>query len=228
MNGQHRAIFVSAGMDAFVIARANMIESQVRPNGVTDPRVIEAMAQVPREKFLPDAVRDLAYIDADVSLRPGRYLMEPMALARLLQLAAITAEDHVLHIGCGMGYGTAILARLARTVVAIDEDPEFVALAGANAAYPNVTVLAAPHAAGLPAEGPYDVIVVDGRIPAAPQNLLAQLNDKGRLVAVVGGQGTASGKLFRKHGNSVSERSAFDASVPILPGFIVERPGFTF
>ena len=216
------------GMDAFVVARANMIESQVRPNGITDARVIEAMAQVPREIFVPEAVRELAYIDEDVPLGHDRYLMEPMALARLLQLAAITADDHVLHVGCGPGYGTAILARLARIVVAIDEDPDFVALAAVNAAYPNVTVVAAPHAAGLPDKGPYDVILIDGRIPAAPHDLLAQLNDNGRLVAVVGANRTASGMLFRKHGNSVSERIAFDASVSILPGFIVERPGFTF
>jgi protein-L-isoaspartate(D-aspartate) O-methyltransferase len=216
------------GMDEFVIARANMIESQVRPNGITDPRVIEAMAQVPRERFVPDAVRELAYMDEDIRLTPGRYLMEPMALARLLQLAAIAPDDHVLHVGCGAGYGTAILARLARSVVAIDADPNLVALAAANAALPSVTVLLAPHAQGLPDKGPYDVIVVDGRIPAAPHGLLAQLEDNGRLVAVVGANGTASAMLFRKHGDSVSERIAFDASVSILPGFTVERPGFTF
>ncbi|CAN5502792.1 protein-L-isoaspartate O-methyltransferase [soil metagenome] len=228
MNGHRAAIFVSAVMDEFEIARANMIVSQVRPNGITEPRLIEAMARVPRETFVPAERRHLAYMDEDVAVKPGRFLMEPMALARLLQLAVIASDDDVLHVGCATGYGSAVLAQIARRVVAIDEDRDLVSLAKETLASSGVTFFVAPHAKGVPDAGPFDVIFIDGRVPAVPPALLAQLKDDGRLVAVVGMGGTASAKLFRKHGGSISERTAFDASVAVLPGFTVDRPAFVF
>src|SRR6266700_3242878 len=104
-------------------ARLNMVESQIRPNKVTDPAVIEAMLAVPRERFVPEALRGVAYVDEDIPLGGGRYLMEPMVLGRLLQTAAIRPSDVVLDVGCGPGYASAVMARLARDVVALEEDP---------------------------------------------------------------------------------------------------------
>src|SRR5260370_11450328 len=104
-------------------ARLNMVESQIRPNKVTDPAVIEAMLAVPRERFVPEALRGVAYVDEDIPLGGGRYLMEPMVLGRLLQSAAIARTDAVLDVGCGSGYASAVMARLARNVIALEEDP---------------------------------------------------------------------------------------------------------
>lgn len=209
-------------------ARTNMIVSQVRPNGITDARLIDAMAQVPREDFVPEGQRALAYMDEDVPLKPGRFLMEPMALAKLIQLAAVKPEDTVLHVGCASGYGSAILARLAAKVTAIDEDPDLIAQASIALSPLGVTVAAAPHAQGISTGGPYDVILVDGRVPQVPQDLLAQLRDGGRLVAVVGETSMAPAKLYLKHGGNISARTGFEASVSPLPGFAVERPAFVF
>lgn len=216
------------GMIDFTAARATMIVSQIRPNGITDARLIEAMAQVPRENFVPDGLRDLAYMDEDIPLKPGRFLMEPMALAKLIQLAAVRPGDNALHVGCASGYGSAVLSQLAAKVTAIDRDPELVAEAAAALAGRAVTVEAAPHAQGLAAQAPYDVILVDGRVPAVPEALLSQLKDGGRLVAVVGERAVAPARLYLNRGGNISARTAFEASVSPLPGFAVERPAFVF
>jgi protein-L-isoaspartate(D-aspartate) O-methyltransferase len=219
----------------FAVARANMVESQVRTSGITDHRVLAAFSAVAREDFAPAECRAIAYVDDDLLIkpaegsRPPRYLMEPMVLARLLELAAIRPSDKVLHVGCGTGYATAILARLAREVVAVDEDAELVVkakmlLEGAA----NVRVLHAPHAAGAPGEAPFDVILIDGQVPAVPPALLAQLAEGGRLVAVVGERAVATAMLCTRHGEATNSRPAFEAAVRRLPGFVIERPAFVF
>jgi len=220
----------------FAAARARMVESQVRPNGITDLRIVDAMASIAREDFVPEARRSLAYMDGDVQVAGGgqsgaaRYLMEPMVFARLVQLADIGAADRVLDVGCATGYGAAVIARLAQSVVAIDEDKDLAAQATAilrQLGVGNVTVEAKAHAAGDPARGPYDAIVIEGRVPVVPPLLLDQLKEGGRLVAVVGTDELARAMLYRRNG-SIGSFAAFDASVQQLPGIVAPKPGFVF
>ena len=218
-------------MTDFVLARSNMIESQVRPNGITDTRIIMAMAALPREMFVPEARRNLAYMDEDIAVSDGRSLMEPMALAKLVQLAEIDAGDRVLHVGCVTGYATALLAGLASSVVAIDEDQALVDVAKDNLArlsIGNAEAHKAAHAAGWSAGAPYDTILIDGRVPVVPPALFQQLRDGGRLVAVVGDNTVATATAYNRHDGAISSLPAFEASVGRLPGVIVDRPGFVF
>jgi len=211
------------------------VDSQLRTQSVTDHRLLAAFSAVPRETFVPQDRRAIAYMDGDLIIKPanGRYparcLMEPMVLARLIELADVGPGDKVLHIGCATGYATAILAKLAGEVVAIDEDEALASEARALlAGIPNVRVFCAPHAAGAPSEAPFEVILVEGRIPAVPSTLLTQLADLGRLVTVVGDGPIAAAKLFTRRGAATSSRAAFEAAVSPLPGITAERPAFVF
>ena len=218
-------------MTDFAAARANMVECQVRPNKVTDSRLLAAMASVPRERFVPEGLVGHAYVDDDIAVAPGRYLMEPMVLARLLQAAAIEPGDVVLDIGCATGYSTAILARLAATVVALESDEALAEtaielLTGLDA--DNSAVVVGEHAAGYAAQAPYDVIVLEGAVEQVPEALGEQLVEGGRLVAVVTGGGrVGKATLMLRVRGALSGRVLFDAAVSPLPGFAVER-GFVF
>ncbi len=218
-------------MTDFAIARARMIASQVRPNGITDGRIIQAMAALPREAFVPESRRSVAYVDEDIDIGAGRSLMEPMALAKLVQLAETEAGDNVLHVGCGTGYATALIASLCNTVIAIDEDQAFVDAARANIAHlaiANAKIHKAAHASGWSAAQPYDAILIDGRVPAVPQALFQQLRNGGRLVAVVGDNAVATATVFSRNDGAISSLPAFEASIARLPGVTVDRPGFVF
>jgi protein-L-isoaspartate(D-aspartate) O-methyltransferase len=220
----------------FEAARTNMVESQVRPNGITDTRILEAMISIAREDFVPADRRSVAYMDGDILISgevhkgAPRYLMEPMVFARLVQLAEIGEDEKALHVGCGSGYGTAVLARLAKSVTAIDEDAAFVALAASTLrrqAVGNATVETHPHAAGDAKRGPYNVILIEGRVPVVPSALLDQLKEGGRLVAVVGSDELARAMLYRRNG-SIGSFAAFDASAQQLPGIVAPPAGFVF
>jgi protein-L-isoaspartate(D-aspartate) O-methyltransferase len=213
------------------IARQNMVESQIRPNSVTDWRIIDAMSAVPRELFLPAEHRSIAYMDEDVEFAPGRYVMEPRVFARMVQLAGIEDGSLVLDIGCGYGYSSAILARLAGTVVALEDDETLANEASellADQGVDNVAVIAGSLSAGLATEGPYDAIVINGEVSTVPQDLLAQLKDGGRLVAVVASRGIGKACVFQRSGETFSDRIGFDASASGLPGFEAVDPGFVF
>ncbi len=218
-------------MSDFAAARFNMVENQIRPNRVTDARVLEAMADVPRERFVPKKLQDAAYIDEDLAIADGRFLMEPAVFARLVQAAAITPDDLVLDVGCGTGYSTAVLARLAASVVAVESDPQLVERASALLAEldaDNAAVVEAPLEAGYPKQAPYDAIVLGGAVDEAPRALTDQLAEGGRLVAVVtGGSAVGRGEVMLRRRGGLSRRVLFDAAVPLLPEFRVER-GFVF
>ena len=223
-------------MPDYKTARMNMIESQIRPNGITDGRIIDAMTAVPRELFVPAEKQSVAYMDEDVYLgdmggSTGRSLMEPMAFARLVQLAAIEPGDFVLNIGCASGYSLAVLSHLAQSALAVEQDAGLAELAAETLEkleLSNTVVLNCAHADGCSDQAPFDAIVISGRIPAVPQNLLDQLKEGGRLVAVVGDAPLAQAQLWTRHGDKMASRNDFDATIPALPGMEVERQAFTF
>lgn len=215
----------------FETARRNMVDNQLRPNKVTDERVLAAMGAVPRERFVPDSLRGVAYVDEDLPFGGGRVLMEPMVLGRLLQAVEIAPTDVVLDIGCGTGYTAAICAKLAATVVAVDCDPRLAAQAGQTLSalgIDNVVTVEAPLAEGYPAQAPYDVIVFSGAVPEIPEKILDQLADRGRLCAVVAPPRQAPAAVLACNwGGTPSMRKIFDAAVPLLPGF-QPKPQFVF
>ena len=162
----------------YTTARQNMIEGQIRPNRVNDPALLQAFLAIPRERFVPKVSRGIAYIDSALPIGNGRYLVEPMVTARLMLAAALTPSDVVLNVGCGSGYSAAVLSKLAATVVAVDSDPDLVARATetlAELAIDNVVVYQAPLTQGLPAQAPYDAILIDGAVPEVPPAVLEQL-----------------------------------------------------
>lgn len=202
------------------LARRNMVESQIRPNKVTDPRVIEAFEAVPRERFVPPRLAGVAYIDGDLEIAPGRYLIEPMVLARLLQALDVQATDKALCVAAGCGYGAAVLARLAATVTALESDPALWAAARtAMAGIANVNPVQGDLTAGHAAGAPYDVILVEGAAERMPAALTAQLAEGGRLGTVLIEDGMAHATLYLKSGGVVSHRLLFEAGTPRLPGF---------
>lgn len=209
-------------------ARFNMIEAQIRTNDVTDVRIHAALGAVERERFVPPAKKAIAYADVPVEIAPGRYLLDPRSFAKALQLAEITADDHVLDVGCGSGYSAAILARLAKDVVALEQDADLVRLAsGLLEREPNIQVTQGALIEGFKAGGLYDVIFVNGATETEPTALVAQLAEGGRLVAfeLNGVQGRAV--LYVKEHGQVGRRPGFDATVPLLAGF-KKHVGFVF
>jgi len=218
-------------MTDFAAARLNMVESQIRTNKVTDPRIVDAFGTVPREAFVGEARRGIAYIDEDLEVAPGRFLMEPMVLARLLQAAAPLAGDMALDIGCATGYSTAVLAQLAETVVGLERERALMDAANRtlNALdVDNAVVVEGALEAGYQKQAPYNVIVFEGAVAEVPEIVKRQLAEGGRLVAVVvDGTGIGRGTLVQRAGDSFSSRTLFDAATPLLPGFAREA-GFVF
>ena len=216
-------------MTNFAVARHNMVESQVRPNGITDHRIIDAMAAVKREDFVPESRKTIAYLDEDVLLKDGRFLIEPMAFARMIHLALIKPTDRVLVVGAGTGYGAKIISMLAQSVVALESDRELAGLAeGFLADCSAVQVVEGALAAGHAAAAPYDVIIIEGRIAAVPDSLFSQLADEGRIVAAVGNRDVSNMQIATVNDGHRSTRSAFDVSIAALPGFPVEKAAFVF
>ena len=207
--------------------RKNMVESQVMTCDVTDRRVLRAMLEIERERFVPEAQRALAYMDEAVQLTapgvaPARFLPAPMITGKLIALADIDGTESVLEIGSATGYATAILARLARSVVGIEADAGLSAVAAANLkalAVSNATIVQGPHAAGLPRGAPYDVIMISGCIPEMPEGLGQQLREGGRIIAVAGEGAATHAVVFDRRAGQIAGRTAFSASAPVLPGF---------
>lgn len=212
----------------FAKARLNMVECQLRPNKVTDPLLLAAMGEVPREAFLPPGQRPLAYLDEDVRLGSGRALMEPMVFARLVQEAEIGEGTRVLVVGAGCGYGAAVIARLGARVVALEAPGPLADALGARRT--GAVVATGPLAEGWPGQSPYDVILIEGAVEAIPAVLDAQLAEGGRLLTVIasGRRGVLGLAVRRvKAGGAVTEVPLFDAGTPVLPEFR-RAPEFVF
>jgi protein-L-isoaspartate(D-aspartate) O-methyltransferase len=207
-------------MTDFARARKTMVDNQIRTSGITDRRLLAALGAVPREEFVPDTKRPLAYLDEAIALSGQRWLAAPAQFARLVQLAAINGGEHVLDLGCGSGYSSAVLARLAGSVVAIEEEAALAAeareiLSRLDAS--NATVIEGPLQTAGKAQGPYDVIVLEGAVSEVPEAFFAQLKPEGRLVAAVGAPGKVPvANLFARSGKGIAASASFDVRMPRL------------
>lgn len=208
-------------MTDFSTARRHMVDGQVRTADVTDLRILHALQDVPRERFVPASAAGLAYLDLDLPLgQGGRRLLRPMVLCKLLQAAEIGTADRVLDVGCATGYAAAILAHFAGEVVALEEEAGFAETArAALASEANVKVVIGPLAQGWAQGAPYDVILLEGSADVVPEALCRQLKDGGRLVFVLGSGPDAKAVVYRRSGDEIGYRSLFDAAAPLLPGF---------
>ena len=221
-------------MSGFSIARQKMVDGQVRPSDVTDPRIIDAMLAVPREAFVPQNRQALAYLDIDLDVSEGgserRFLIKPVVTAKMLQAAGIKDTDNVLVVGCATGYTAAVVARLAGQVTATEADPTMVARAKevlAQLGIGNVPVRAADPSEGDAANAPYDVIVLNGATEVTPDRLYRQLKDGGRLVGVFATTQPQRAMIVTQSHADFGTRALFDAAVPVLPG-LGRVPAFVF
>jgi len=221
-------------MSGFLTARQKMVDGQVRTNDVTDTRILDAMLALPRELFVPESRRALAYLDQDLDVSEGgaakRYMIKPQVIAKLLQAAEIAPTDKVLVVGSAAGYAAALASRLAVTVTATESDPTLVAKGKeilGQLGITNVAVKAGAPAEGDAADAPYDVIVLNGATEVAPEQLFAQLADGGRLVGIFAASKPARATIVTRSHGDLGHRALFDAAAPVLPG--MERvPSFVF
>ena len=203
--------------------RVKMVDGQLRTTDVTGHALLQAFLDVPRELFVPESKRDLAYLDADIEIAPGRFLGEASPIAKLMALAEISSADAVLNIGAGTGYDAAVLSKLASKVVALECDSalaekteENLRAAGAS----SVSVAVGALEAGCAKHAPYDVIFISGSVAKVPAALFEQLKAGGRLVAVEGGERFGAARLYVRNGKDISSRFAFNAALKPLPGFV--------
>lgn len=212
----------------FAAARRMMVDGQIRTSDVTDLRLIAAMLDVPRERFVPQSKSALAYLDFDIAVTPeapgsdGRHLLKPVVLARLIQTADVHEGDSVLDVGCATGYSAAVLSKLAGSVVALEQDETLARHARENLSAvqaANAEVVSGPLVAGWPQRAPYDVIFLGGAVEVPPEALFRQLKEGGRLVTVLGRTPNGRAMLYRCADGDVTGWPVFDAAAPTLPGF---------
>jgi protein-L-isoaspartate(D-aspartate) O-methyltransferase len=220
----------------FALQRKNMVESQVRPSDITDRRIIRAIADVPRELFVPAAVQSIAYSEEAITVAaarsgsPRRQILPTRTLAALIQMLDLDSSARVLVIGAATGYGAAIVAQIGAIVTALEVDSELAAaatrtLAGLKVA--NVSIITGPLNEGHTAGAPYDAILIEGAVTAMPIALLDQLKDGGRLAAIVADRGVGRATLWQRSGSAFASRAVRDANAAVVPGF-ESRPAFVF
>jgi protein-L-isoaspartate(D-aspartate) O-methyltransferase len=215
------------GID-FQAQRVKMVDGQLRTTDVTGHALLNAFLEVPREMFVPEGKRELAYVDADIEVAPGRFLMEASPLAKLISLAEVKSTDKVLLVGCDTGYAVAVLSKVAARVVAIDSNAELAAEASQNLSaldMANVEIVTASLEGGYSKSGPYDVILFGGSAESIPSGMYSQLSDGGRLAVVETKGALGAARLYVKRGADVSGRFGFNAMVRPLPGF-AKQPEF--
>ena len=210
----------------FAAAREAMVDRQVRPSDVTRYPIIEAMLAVPREEFVPEALRPVAYLGEHVPLGPGRVLLDPRVFAKLLDALSVGPRDLVRDVGCGLGYSAAVLARMAEAVVALESDPAMAAEAErllGEQAVDTALVQAGPLADGVPAHGPFDAILIEGAVEVLPEPLADQLKPGGRIAAIFVDGSRGQARLGLKMPSGIAWRRIFDATAPVLPGFAATK-----
>ncbi|WP_206201965.1 protein-L-isoaspartate O-methyltransferase [Terasakiella sp. SH-1] len=215
----------------YALSRFNMIEGQIKTNRVTDPYVLEAMGEVPREAFVPNAKKGVAYIDDAIEVAKGRFILEPMVMARMLEVAELQNDDIVLDIGCNTGYSTAVLAKVVSTVVALESDEKLAHQATEtlnSLGIDNAVVVTGRLSDGVAKQAPYNVIFFNGSVSEIPDSIKQQLADGGRLICMVAGDSILSTvSVYTRRDEFFSKRDVLEAGVARLPGFEVEK-GFSF
>ncbi|MBU3029922.1 protein-L-isoaspartate O-methyltransferase family protein [Paracoccus marinaquae] len=209
-------------MTEFAASRTMMVDTQVRPNDVFKFPIIEAMLSIPREEFVPPSRRNVAYTGENIEIGGGRVLLEPRTLAKMVDVLDVKPEDLVLDLACGYGYSSAVLARLAEAVVAIEDNEEMAGEAErrlAEAGVFNAAVLTGPLSEGAPKQGPYDAILIGGGVEEVPATLLDQLKEEGRIVALFLEGRLGVVRLGHRLNGRVTWRYAFNAHAPLLQGF---------
>jgi protein-L-isoaspartate(D-aspartate) O-methyltransferase len=213
-------------MTDFSTRRVMMVDTQVRPSDVTKFPIIAAMLAVPREVYVPARMREAAYIGENVNIGAGRVLLEARTLAKMLDALDIQPHELVLDLGCGLGYSTAIIAKLADAVMAVEADEALAAEAQRTLSaegVDNAAVITGPLAAGAAKHGPYDVITVQGGVEVVPQAIIDQLKDGGRIACVFMTGALGEARVGYKSGGNVTWRAVFNASAPVVPGFAASR-----
>ncbi len=212
-------------MTDFAARRHTMVDTQIRPSDVTKFPIIDAMLRVERENFVPDSLREVAYVGDLIDLGQGRCLLEPRTLAKMLDMLNISKDEMVLDIAPAYGYSTAVAAHMAQLVVGVEEDAALAAEAQANLAgadVDNAVIHVGPLVQGAAEHGPYDVIMIQGGIERLPETLMDQLKEHGRIACLFMQDNLGTVKIGRKSGGKVSWRHAFNASAPVLPAFSAE------
>ena len=208
-------------MTDFATRRRMMVDTQVRPSDVTKFPIIEAMLRIPREEFVPSDKREAAYAERSIALADDRVVLDARTLAKMLDALNIDGDDLVLDIGCGMGYSSAVIARIAEAVVAVEEDeslvPEAQSLFGEHA--DNVVLHEGPLTEGAAAHGPYDAIIIEGGVEKLPETLEAQLKDDGRIACIFMDGALGTVRIGWKIDGVITWRFAFNGTAPVLPGF---------
>jgi protein-L-isoaspartate(D-aspartate) O-methyltransferase len=213
-------------MTDFAARRTTMVDTQVRPSDVTKFPIIDAMLAVPREMHVPADKVEAAYAGENLTIAPGRALLEPRTLAKMLDALDLTRSAVVLVVGAGLGYSTAVVARMASAVIALEEDAGLAAEAEralSETGVDNVAVVTSPLAEGAPRHAPYDAILIDGGVEVVPDALTAQLRDGGRIAAVFVQGNLGACRIGLAQGGRVDWRHAFNAGAPVLPGFAKAR-----
>ena len=209
-------------MPDYTTRRRTMVDTQVRPADVTKFPIIDAMLQVPRERYVPQSLREAAYVGENLPLGDGRVMLDPRSLAKLLDMLSVGPTDVVLDIGCGHGYSTAVLAHLAEFVVGLEADADRAADAQATLSengVDNAAVVDGPLEEGAAKSGPYDVIVLQGAAIEVPKAILDQLREGGRIGCIFAQGALGVARIGRKVDGRVGWRDAFNAGAPVLPGF---------
>lgn len=216
----------------YVKARKHMVDSQVRPNDVTDIGLQQAMENIAREDFVPANKRAMAYAEMDIELAPGRFLLRARDFSKLVHSARVTADSLILDVGCGYGYSTVVLAQLGDMVMALENEPELASMAEKKIAgldVSNAVVVTGPLATGLPDQGAFDVIIMaSGVLECAPDSLLAQLKEGGRLACILLQNGIASVMLYTRSGANIGQRVIFEAATKARFSAFRQEPTFRF
>lgn len=209
-------------MSDFSTRREMMVDTQVRPSDVTKFPIIAAMLTIPRENFVPASQREVAYAEQNVEIGGGRVMLEPRTLAKLLDALDIQPDEHVLDLGCGMGYSTAVIAEMAGSVVGVEQD-EAMAAEAQHLLASRAEIVTGPLIRGAPEKAPYDVITLQGGVETVPAGILAQLKEGGRIGAVFMQGALGVARIGYKIDGEVSWRFSFNAAAPVLPGFAAKR-----